>query len=164
YQWADFYGQQHVNFAPLFGHQYSHVWVDFRGIQDEYMRGRGIDYFENPRRAALAQQAYAADNPHGFVGYDAQVWGLTASDGPVGAKYLIDGVEREFRTYWARGAAAGDIRDDGTIAPTAAGGSIPFVPEQAVEALRTMRDRYGDNLYRQYGFIDAFNPTLREDH
>lgn len=164
YQWADFYGQQHVNFAPLFGHQYSHVWVDFRGIQDEYMRGRGIDYFENSRRAALAQQAYAADNPHGFVGYDAQVWGLTASDGPVGAKYVIDGVEREFRTYWARGAAAGDIRDDGTIAPTAAGGSIPFVPEQAVEALRTMRDRYGDNLYRQYGFIDAFNPTLREDH
>ena len=164
YEWADYYGQEHVNFAPLFGHQYSHLWVDFRGIQDAYMRGRGIDYFENSRRAALSQRAYAIDNPHNFVGYDEDVWGLTASDGPVGAKIVIDGVERQFRTYWARGAAAGDVRDDGTLAPTAVGGSMPFVPELAVEALRTMRDRYGEHLYREYGFIDAFNPTLRGDH
>jgi hypothetical protein len=164
YRWEDFYGQQHVNFAPLFGHQYSHIWVDFRGIQDEYMRARGIDYFENSRRAALAQRAYAMDNPHGWEGYDDGVWGLTASDGPLGGKLVIDGVERQFHTYWARGAAAGDVRDDGTIAPTAVAGAFPFVPELAAEALRTMRDRYGDNLYREYGFIDAFNPTLRGDH
>jgi hypothetical protein len=138
--------------------------VDFRGIQDAYMRGRGIDYFENSRRAALSQREYAIDNPHGFRGYDEHVWGLTASDGPVGAKITIDGVERQFRTYWARGAAAGDVRDDGTLAPTAVGGSIAFVPELAVDALRTMRDRYGENVYREYGFIDAFNPTLREAH
>ena len=164
YQWADFYGQQHVNFAPLFGHQYSHIWVDFRGIQDEYMRGRGIDYFENSRRAALGQRAYAAANPNGWEGYDEDVWGLTASDGPVNATIVIDGRERRFHTYWARGAAAGDIRDDGTIAPTAVGGSIPFVPELAVEALRTMRERYGEHLYGEYGFLDAFNPTLSGDH
>ncbi|HEX6925621.1 MAG TPA: glucoamylase family protein [Longimicrobiaceae bacterium] len=164
YEWADFYGQEHVNFAPLFGHQYSHIWVDFRGIRDAYMRSRGIDYFENSRRAALAQREYAIDNPNGWVGYDANVWGLTASDGPVGATIVIDGRERQFRTYWARGAAAGDIRDDGTIAPTAVGGSFPFVPELAAQALRTMAERYGEHLYREYGFIDAFNPTLRTEH
>jgi hypothetical protein len=160
YDWADYYGQQHVNFAPLFGHQYSHIWVDFRGIQDEYMRGRGIDYFENSRRASLSQRAYAIDNPHGWDDYGADVWGLTASDGPVNAKLLVDGVERQFHTYWARGAAAGDVRDDGTLAPTAVGGAIPFVPEQAVQALKAMRDRYGQHVYGEYGFLDALNPSL----
>lgn len=164
YRWESFYGQEHVNFAPLFGHQYSHLWVDFREIRDQYMRSRGIDYFENSRRAALGQRQYAIDNPHGWEGYGEDVWGLTASDGPVGATYVIDGREREFRTYWARGAASGDIRDDGTIAPTAAGGMMPFVPEHAARALRTMRDRYGEHLYGRYGFADAFNPTLREEH
>jgi hypothetical protein len=162
YDWAEFYGQEHVNFAPLFGHQYSHIWVDFRGIQDEYMRGRGIDYFENSRRATLAQRAYAIDNPHGWEGYGPEVWGLTASDGPVNRKIVVDGRERQFHTYWARGAAAGDIRDDGTLAPTAAGGSIPFAPEYAVGALKEMRDRWGTHLYGEYGFLDAFNPTLDE--
>src|SRR6185295_793730 len=81
YQWRDFYGQQHVNFAPLFGHQYSHVWVDFRGIRDAYMRGKGIDYFENSRRATISQREYAIDNPYKWVGYGANEWGLTASDG-----------------------------------------------------------------------------------
>jgi hypothetical protein len=162
YQWADYYAQEHVNFAPLFGHQYSHIWVDFRGIQDEYMRGRGIDYFENSRRAALSQRAYAIDNPNRWEAYGADVWGLTASDGPVNRKIVIDGQERQFHTYWARGAAAGDVRDDGTIAPTAVGGSMPFVPDLAVAALKAMRDRWGSNLYREYGFVDAFNPTLDE--
>jgi hypothetical protein len=58
-RWMTFHGYEHVNFAPLFGHQYSHVWIDFRGIRDNYMRAKGIDYFENSRRAALAQRAYA---------------------------------------------------------------------------------------------------------
>jgi hypothetical protein len=68
-------------FAPLFGHQYSHVWIDFRGIRDDYMRGKGIDYFENSRRATLAQRAYAVANPGGGR-IRRDVWGLTASDGP----------------------------------------------------------------------------------
>jgi hypothetical protein len=161
YQWGSFYGQAHVNFAPLFGHQYSHVWIDFRGIHDPYMREKGIDYFENSRRATLAQHAYAIDNPGGWRDYGALVWGLTASDGPTDTTLVIEGVERRFHTYWARGAALNDIRDDGTIAPTAAGGSIPFAPEITVPALVEMRRRYGENLFSRYGFLDAFNPTLR---
>lgn len=159
YLWETFYGQQHVNFAPLFGHQYSHVWVDFRGIRDAYMRVKGIDYFENSRRATLAQRAYAEDNPMKWKGYGGDVWGLTASDGPRDTSLVIRGEERPFYTYRARGAAAGEIVDDGTLVPTAAGGSIPFAPEVTIAALRAMRDRYGDHLYQRYGFLDAFNPS-----
>ncbi|HWM86424.1 MAG TPA: glucoamylase family protein [Kofleriaceae bacterium] len=160
YSWGDFHGQEHVNFAPLFGHQYSHVWIDTRGIQDAYMRERGIDYFENSRRATLSQRAYAIENRMRWKGYDGQVWGLTASSGPVDATHTIDGVERTFHTYWARGAARGDVRDDGTISPTAVGGSIPFAPELTIAALQAMRARYGEHVFRKYGFVDAFNPTL----
>jgi len=161
YQWADFYGQAHVNFAPLFGHQYSHVWIDFKGIRDAYMRGKGIDYFENSRRATIAQRAYAMANPSGWRGYSASVWGLTASDGPNDTTVTIDSRERKFFTYRARGAAANEIVDDGTLVPTAAGGSLPFAPEIVVPALRAMRTTYGDDLFGQYGFVDAFNPTFQ---
>jgi hypothetical protein len=150
-----------VNFAPLFGHQYSHVWIDFRGIRDAYMQGKGIDYFENSRRATIAQQAYAIANPGGWRGYAANVWGLTASDGPNDTTVTIDGRERKFFTYRARGAASNEIVDDGTLVPTAAGGSVPFAPEIAVPALRAMRLAYGDDLFGQYGFVDAFNPTFQ---
>jgi hypothetical protein len=80
-----------VHFAPLFGHQYSHVWIDFRGIQDAYMRGRGIDCFENSRRATIAQREYAIANPSGWRGYSGEVWGLTASDGRYDTSMVIDG-------------------------------------------------------------------------
>ncbi len=159
YDWTSFYGYEHVNFAPLFGHQYSHLWIDFRNIQDEYMREKGIDYFENSRRATLAQREYAKDNPNNFAGYGENVWGLTASDGPGNTTVQVSGQEREFRGYWARGAAKGDIRDDGTIAPTAVGGSVPFAPDATISALKTMRSRYGEHLFGQYGFYDAFNLT-----
>ena len=162
YRWGPFYGQEHANFPPMFGHQYSHVWIDFRGIQDQYMREHGIDYFENSRRATIAQREYAIDNPSGYGDYGSDIWGLTASDGPADTTIVIDGVSRRFRTYWARGAAMIDIRDDGTIAPTAAGGSIPFAPEITIPALRAMRERYGDDLYTHHGFLDAFNPTLQD--
>jgi len=162
YQWGTYYGQEHVGFAPLFGHQYSQLFVDFRGIHDPYMRTKGIDYFENARRATVAQRAYAAHNPGGWAGYSAEVWGLTASDGPVDADYVIDGRRRHFWTYTAHGADFTEVRDDGTIAPTAAGGSIPFAPEIAVPALREMRRKYGDLLFQRYGFVDAFNPTLTD--
>jgi len=160
YVWADFYGQTHVNFAPLFGHQYSHIWIDFRGIQDAYMRGKGIDYFENSRRATLSQRSYAIANPGQWRDYGANVWGLTAGDGPFDTTFVIGGRSRQFFTYRARGAAANEIQDDGTIAPTAAGGSVPFAPEIAIPALIAMREKYGDNLFTNYGFVDDFNPTL----
>ena len=73
---------------------------------------------------------------------------------------VIDGRSRLFWTYSARGAAFDEIRDDGTLAPTAAGGSIPFAPEITIPALQAMRDKYGDNLYSRYGFLDSFNPTF----
>jgi hypothetical protein len=162
YKWGAFHGYEHVNFAPLFGHQYSHVWIDFRGIRDAYMRGKGIDYFENSRRATLSQRAYAAANPGEWRGYSAEVWGLTASDGPTDTVLTIDGAARRFHSYWARGAALDEVNDDGTLVPTAAGGSIPFAPRETVAALRAMRARYGDALFGRYGFLDAFNPTLRD--
>ena len=163
YRWAEFYGQPHLNFAPLFGHQYSHIWIDFRGIRDSYMRSRGIDYFENSRRATYSQRAYAVANPGNWKGYGADVWGLTAVDGPLDTLLVIAGRQRRFWTYSARGAAVGEIRDDGTLGPTAAGGSVAFAPEIAIPALIAMRVKYGDNLFSTYGFLDSFNPTFDVD-
>jgi hypothetical protein len=159
YRWATFYGQPHVSFAPLFGHQYSHIWIDFRGIQDDYMRGRRIDYFENSRRATLSQRAYAMHNPNGWRGYGPDLWGLTAVDGPKDTSVVVGERERRFFTYRARGAAADEIVDDGTLAPTAAGGSVPFAPEIAIPTLKHMRRTYGSDLFTEYGFLDSFNPT-----
>jgi hypothetical protein len=160
YKWGTFEGQQHLGFAPLFGHQYSHVWIDFRGIRDSAMTAHGSDYFENSRRATLAQRSYAMANPSGFRGYGPDTWGLTACDGPLDSTLVIDGRKREFHTYDARGASYDRIGDDGTLAPTAAGGSIPFAPELAIPALLAMRVTYGAPLFGRYGFVDAFNPTL----
>lgn len=160
YKWERFYGYDFVNYAPLFIHQYSHIWIDFRGIQDAYIREKGIDYFENSRRATYAQRAYATDNPNRFRDYGENVWGLTACIGPQGGKAVIGGRHVQFHGYWARGASSGDIRDDGTIAPTAAGGSLPFAPEIVLPALEEMERRYGGRLFRRYGFVDAFNPTF----
>ena len=166
YEWADYYGYEHVNFEPLFGHQYSHMFVDFRGIQDAYMRaksaeiGEPFDYFENSRRATLSQRAYAIDNPNGWVDYSGDIWGLTASDGPSNGEYEFNGAPRTFRTYSARGVSAQRIFDDGTIAPTAVGGSVPFAPEITIAAMRAMIERYGENLWTEYGFRDAFNPSF----
>src|SRR5690606_9662315 len=100
------------------------------------------------------------DNPGGWKGYGGDFWGLTASDGPMDTALVIDGRERQFHGYWARGAALDDIRDDGTLVPTAAGGSVPFAPEETIAALMAMRERYGEHLYGRYGFLDAFNPTF----
>jgi len=163
YRWGTFGGQEHLGFAPLFGHQYSQVWLDLRGLKDDFGRERGIDYFENSRRATLSQRAYAIENPGGWRGYGERLWGLTACDGPVGGSFTIDGRERRFETYWARGASFTYINDDGTICPSAAGGSIAFAPEVVVPVLMAMKEDHGDRLYKEYGFIDALNPTFRLD-
>ncbi len=163
YRWDNFYGFEHVNFSPLFGHQYSQMFIDFRGIRDPYMQSRNMDYFENARRATLANRAYCIENPKKFRDYSENIWGLTASDGPANETRDINGRQVTFATYSAKGASAVYINDDGTIAPTAAGGSIPYEPEICLRTLGAMKEKYGSRVYREYGFIDAFNPTYTFD-
>jgi hypothetical protein len=121
------------------------------------MRTKGIDYHENSRRATLAQYAYALRNPEGWTGYGPRLWGLTACDGPADVTVPVDGRPRTFRSYSARGP--GDF-DDGTVSPTAVGGSIPFAPELCIAALKAMREDHGGHLYRDYGFLDSLNLTI----
>jgi hypothetical protein len=151
YTWRTNYGQAYVPFPPLFGHQYSHCWIDFRHAADAYMRGRASTYFENSRRATFAQRAYCIANPGRFPGYSSNLWGLTACDGP-GTGGIAG--------YNARGAPPAQD-DDGTLAPTAVGGSLPFAPEVCLPALRSLYDRFRPKLWTGYGFRDAFN--LRVD-
>ena len=158
--WGEFHGQTFLNFAPLFGHQFSHVWVDFRGIRDAWNREKGLDYFENSRRATYSQRAYAIANPGGWSGYGANMWGISASNGPGGLVVKSGGKERRFHGYVARGAGLDYINDDGTLVPMAAGGSIAFAPEIVVPALEEMKQRYGKDIYTKYGFVDAFNPSF----
>lgn len=159
--WGRFMGYEHLSFAPLFGHQYSHVWIDFRGLQDPTMRQRGIDYFENTRRAVYGQRAYAIANPGGWYEYGANVWGFTACDGP-GTMRQADrsGRTRYFLDYSARGAGRQHTVDDGTIAPTAALSSLPFAPEIVIPAVAEMHARYGEFIYAKYGFLDSFNRSF----
>jgi hypothetical protein len=145
YDWSTHYGHTFVTFPPLFGHQYTHCWIDFRFIQDVYMQSKGITYFENSRRATLAQREYCIDNPGGFMGYGPNVWGLTASDDP-------------FVGYLAHGAPPAQ-NDNGTLTPTAAASSIPFAPDVVIPVLHELYETYGAQLWSTYGFKDAFNPT-----
>lgn len=156
YQWKKLYGREFVYGGPLFVHQLSHVWVDFRGIRDAYMRERGIDYFENSRRATYIQRGYAIRNPRGFKGYGEDIWGITASDGPGPATLCVDGRERRFLDYRARGIPWGP--DDGTIAPWVAIASLPFVPEIVLPAIQAFHQRYPE-MESVYGFKCSFNPT-----
>ncbi|MCF8268193.1 MAG: hypothetical protein K9I69_08905 [Ignavibacteriales bacterium] len=161
YRWADYFnGLEHLSFPPLFGHQYSHIFIDFHGIYDDYLFEKKIDFFENSRRAVLSQIEYAKINPGNYYGYDSLTWGFTACDGP-GWDFKING--KKLDSYAARGATApGYISiDDGTIAPTAAGGSIPFAPFQTIKTLRNLFDKYGKSgLWGKYGFKDAINPSI----
>ena len=163
YRWGTFEGQDYLGFAPLFGHQYSQVWLDLRGLRDSTMRAHDLDYFENSRRATLAQRAYATANPSGFAGYGERLWGLTACDGPKDGMVTIDGRAREFHTYMARGACFTGVTDDGTVSPAAAGGSIAFAPEVVLPTLRAIAETYGERVFSSYGFVDALNPTLKVD-
>ena len=158
--WTTRYGQPQLFFAPLFGHLFTHCWVDFRGIRDAYLRKRdptgALDYFENSRRAVYAQQAHARANPDGWAGYDALVFGVSACDGPADVTREYGGKLRRFISYAGRGMG---LYDDGTLTPYAVGGAVPFAPEIAIPALRTMRARY-PLVWGRYGFFDAFNPSF----
>ena len=146
-------------FAPLFGHQYSHIFIDFRGIRDAAMREAGLDYFENSRREAYADRAYCTANPMGWRGYSKHLWGLSACDGPGDFERLYRGEKRTFLGYAARGPVTEpDGRDDGTIAPTAALGCLPFAPEIVIPCAEALRRQPG--LYARYGFRDSFNPSF----
>ena len=144
YHYDTLYGYSFVTCPPLFTHQYSHCWIDFRNIADAYMRFRGHDYFENSRRATLAQRNYCIANPLGRVGYSANLWGLTAGDGPTG--------------YTARGAPPSQ-NDDGTITPTAAISSIVFTPDESIAFIQNMWANYRPTVWGAYGWKDGFNLT-----
>jgi hypothetical protein len=163
YDIDSFYGEYFVQFDPLFGHQYSHIWIDFRGIRDSLMQSMESDYFENSKKATLSNRAYCIDNPGKYAGYSENVWGLTACDGPANLTKDINGITRYFFEYRARGASAVQIVDDGTLAPTAAGGSFAFTPELSENALKHMWERYNKDLVGKYGFKDAFNLTFTND-
>lgn len=158
YKWKTIYGREMVYAGPLFIHQFSHIWIDFRDIRDAFMRDHDSDYFENSRQATYLQRDYAIRNPRGFAGYGENCWGVTASDGPGPIARRADG--RRFFGYLARGAPFGP--DDGTLSPWAAIASLPFAPEIVLPALRHFHEmdlRDGN----PYGFTASFNPTIAAD-
>ena len=159
YQWENIYGYNFLYSGPLFTHEYSHAWIDFRGIQDKFMRKRNCDYFENTRRAIYVQREYARRNPHEFKGYCENCWGLTASDGPGNKTLRVDSINRDFFSYAARGVPFGP--DDGSIAPSAPLASLPFTPEMSLSAIRHLCERY-PHISRGYRLPSAFNPTMTE--
>ena len=145
--WRDRYRYEgHTYFTtigvPLFMHQYSHAWIDFRNRRET--RGDRIDYFENSVAATLAHRAFCINLRHEFPAFGPDVWGITASDSAKG--------------YLAWGGPPRDPDIDGTIVPCAAGGSLMFTPELSLRALYTMHEKYGAKIYGKYGFVDAFNP------
>jgi hypothetical protein len=141
YRMKSIYGHRFVYGGPLFVHQMAHAWIDFRGIQDRFMREHGLDYFENSRRATLVQREYARRNPRGFEGYGENCWGVSASTGPV-------------HGYRARGVPFGP--DDGTIAPWTTVASLPFAPEAVKPALLDMAARIE---LPSHGSMPGFNHT-----
>ncbi|MBA3323478.1 MAG: hypothetical protein H0T45_18810 [Pyrinomonadaceae bacterium] len=128
---------------PLFIHQYSHAWVDFRERRENWYPY--MDYFENSVAATRAHRQFCLDLADEFPGYTSNVWGISASDSP--------------RGYVVWGGPPRDAAIDGTVVPYAAGGSLMFTPDIALPALQTMRERYGPKIYGRYGFADAFNPN-----
>ncbi|HKA36485.1 MAG TPA: glucoamylase family protein [Thermoanaerobaculia bacterium] len=160
YRWRSLYGEDFLYAGPLFVHQFSHVWVDFRGIRDAYMRSKDCDYFENSRRATYAHQRYAIRNPKRFRGYGELCWGITASEGPGPAVLVVDGIERRFLDYAARSIPRGP--DDGTLAPWAVVASLPFAPEIVLPSIRYI-EKLGIGEASPYGFEATFNPTFPSD-
>ena len=160
YEWKKTYDYEYLFAAPLFTHQFSHIWIDFRGIQDAFMREHGLDYFENSRRATYAQREYAKRNPNEFEGYSEVCWGLTACEGPGPKELTIDGVKRVFLDYVARGVPDGP--DDGTVAPWAVVASLPFAPEIVLPTLEHFNE-IEVGVDHPYGLEATFNPTFPDE-
>jgi len=160
YQWRNYSGYEYLYAGPLFTHQFSHVWIDFRGIQDAFMRVKGIDYFENSRRATFVQQQYAMDNPLKFTSYGRDCWGITSSDGPGVSTINVNGTKRKFFNYKGRGAPYG--LDDGTLAPWAVVTSLPFAPEIVLPTIEYFINQLKLTEFNPYGFKATFNPTYPE--
>jgi hypothetical protein len=129
--------------VPLFMHQFSHAWIDFRNRREA--GGDRIDYFQNSVTATLAHRTFCINLRHDFPGYEADLWGITASDSAKG--------------YLAWGGPPRDPAIDGTLVPAAAGGSLMFTPQLSIAVLKRMREKFGDRVYGRYGFVDAFNPN-----
>jgi len=135
----EYHGLRYIgSFAPLFVHQYSQAWFDFRGKRDKY-----ADYFQNSITATDVHRRFCLELSRQFPSYSEDLWGITASDSPNG--YVI----------WGGPPAVGPI--DGTIVPSASAGSLPFLPQAVVRVLRTIKDRY-PSAWSKYGFVNAFNP------
>ena len=160
FEWKTIYGHELVYGGPLFIHQYSHIWLDMRGIQDAFARDKGIDYCENSSRAIYVQREYAIRNPLDFAGYGENFWGLTASDGPGWTTRRIKGIERRFFDYVARGAPYGP--DDGTVAPWAVAASLPFAPEIVLPTLQHFQDFY-PQVTGEYCFRCSFNLSFSDE-
>lgn len=156
YQWENIYGQDFLYAGPLFVHQFSHGWIDFRGIRDKFMREKNCDYFENSRRAVIVQREYARRNPERFAGYSENTWGLTACEGPAGQQLNRANGNQAAWGYAARGVPFGP--DDGTIGASAALASLPFAPEIVLNAVRQMLRLYPDIL-PSLQFASGFNPS-----
>jgi NADPH:quinone reductase-like Zn-dependent oxidoreductase len=157
FDWRQQYGIEYLHAGPLFIHQLSHCWLDFRGIADGFMQAKGIDYFENSRRAVRVQQSYARENPRKYRGYGPLAWGLSASDGPGPATKTIENTGRDFWMYEARGVPDGP--DDGTLAPGAVAASLPFAPDLVADTLRSLV-RAHPGLRGEYGLRASLNPTF----
>lgn len=142
--WIEYEGYRYVaSAAPLFIHQYSQAWVDYRHRRDR--APERINYFENSIKAMRAHRLFCMSLAKEFPGYSANVWGISASDSAKG--------------YIAWGGPPRDPTIDGTVVPYAAAGALMFTPDIALPALHEMKARFGARIYGRYGFVDAFNPT-----
>ncbi len=159
YQWENLYDHDYLYAGPLFVHQFSHAWIDFRGIADGFMCEKHSDYFENSRRAVYIQREYAKRNPHEFTGYDENCWGLTACDGPSDEQPDVSNETRRLFGYAARGVPYGP--DDGTLSAACVLASLPFAPELVLPALRNLIARYPE-MFSEGRFSSGFNPTLTD--
>lgn len=160
YQWENLLGIDTLYSGPLFTHLFSHAWIDFRGIRDEFMRGAGTDYFENTKSAINIQREYAARNPHGFAAYSRKLWGVTAGDGPTNHEKSLSPRDRRFYGYMSRGVPYGP--DDGTLAPWAMLATLPFGPEAALIGTRNLLEQY-PQVCVDGRFLSGFNPGRIEN-
>jgi len=162
FQTLEIYNIECLHAGPMFIHQMSQLWIDFREILDQFNRRAGFDYFENSKRATYIQRQYAVENPKKYSHYSEYCWGLTASDGPGPAVRTVKGVKRVFYGYRARGVPHGP--DDGTISPWAVVASLPFAPEIVIDTIRHMIEKLGEKGLCKYGFDASYNPAFHQSN